>query len=60
MKTEFELTLFDDEATAKRLTILNKLEAMFDDPRNVIPESYFYFSDKIPVGSTIRVTFEVI
>ena len=60
MKTEFELTLFDDKHTAKSLTVLNKLEAMFDHPRNLIPESYYWFSDEIPIGSTIRVTLELV
>lgn len=60
MKTTFDMTLFDDEKTRKQLTILNCLETMFDDERNILPEEYLYFSDDLPMGSTVRVTFEVI
>lgn len=60
MKTEFELTLFDDEQTRKLEPILNRMEIMFDDRRNNLPDEYYWFSDNIPFGSKIRVTFEVI
>ena len=60
MKTEFEMTLFDDEETAKNLTILNRLEALFDHSKNTLPEDYFWFSDNLPVGSRVKITFEVI
>ena len=56
----FELTLFNDEHTRDKLHMLNTLEAMFDDARNVLPEEYFYFSDDLPLGSRVRVTFELI
>lgn len=60
MKTTFDLTLFDDAETHKKLTLLSRLEAMFDDERNVLPPEYFYFSDELPMGSRVRITFEVI
>ena len=60
MKITFDMTLFDDEKNRKKLTSLNKLETLFDDERNILPEEYFYFSDDLPMGSTVRVTFEVI
>ena len=60
MKITFDMTLFDDEKNRKKLTCLNKLETLFDDERNILPEEYFYFSDGLPMGSTVRVTFEVI
>jgi hypothetical protein len=60
MKATFDLTLFDDEKTRKKLTVLNTLETMFDDERNILPPEYFYFSDDLPVGSRVRITFEVI
>lgn len=59
MKCEFDLTLFDDASVHEKVTVMNKLEAMFDDARNVLPENYFYFSDEIDFGTTIHVTFEV-
>jgi hypothetical protein len=60
MKTEFEMTLFDDEETAKNLTLLNRLEALFDHSKNSLPEEYFWFSDNLPVGSRVKITFQVI
>ena len=45
MKAEFEMTLFDDEETAKKLTILNRLETLFDHTKNNLPEDYFWLSD---------------
>lgn len=60
MKTTFDMTLFNDENTLKKLTVLNTLEIMFDDERNVLPPEYFYFSDNLPLGSRVRITFEVI
>ena len=57
-KTSFEMTLFDDEYVKKKLTMLGTLEAMFDDARNEFPQEYYWFSDKIPLGTRIRVTLE--
>lgn len=60
MKTEFEMTLWDDAETEKNLTILNRLEALFDHSKNTLPKDYFWFSDNLPVGSRVKITFEVI
>lgn len=60
MKAIVDMTLFDDEMTRKKLTVLNTLETMFDDERNVLPAEYFYFSDELPVGTKVRITFEVV
>ena len=60
MKTEFILKLFDDEKMRNKLTIMNCLEAMLDDERNVLPEEYYYFTDNIPLGKSIKITFELI
>jgi len=60
MKTTFDLTLFDDEATRKKGRLLNRLELMFDDVRNPLPDEYYVLTSEIPFGSKIRVTFEVI
>ena len=54
------MTLWDDAETAKDLTILNRLEALFDHSKNSLPEEYYWFSDNLPVGSKVRITFEVI
>ena len=60
MKTEFEMTLWDDEETVKKLPILNRLETLFDHSKNTLPEDYYWFSDNLPVGSRVKITFEVI
>lgn len=60
MKITFDMILFDDEKNRKKLTCLNKLETLFDDERNILPEEYLYFSDDLPMGSKVRITFEVI
>jgi hypothetical protein len=57
-KASFEMTLFDDETTTKKLSLLNTLETMFDDARNILPQEYYWFSDNVPLGTTIRVTLE--
>jgi len=59
-KAVVEMTLFDDEETRRKLTLLNRMETMFDDVRNLLPPEYYYFSDGLPLGTTIRVTFEVV
>lgn len=60
MKTEFEMTLFNDEETAKNLTVLNRLEVLFNHSKNTLPKDYFWFSDNLPLGSRVKITFEVI
>ena len=60
MKTTFDLTLFDDEKTRKKGRLLNRLDLMFDDVRNPLPDEYYKFATEIPFGSKVRVTFEVI
>ena len=60
MKTEFEMTLWDDEETARDLTILNRLETLFDHSKNTLPKDYYWFSDNLPVGARVKITFEVI
>ena len=56
----FDLTLFDDEQSRHLSLLLNRLEIMFDDARNTLPDDYYYFADKLPFGSKVRVTFEVV
>jgi hypothetical protein len=60
MKTQFDLTLFNDEKTKEKLEIMNCLEAMFDDDRNHLPNEYYFFSDGIQMGRTVRVTLELV
>lgn len=58
--TEFDLTLFDDDVTRDKLKVMNRLEAMFDDARNKLPDNYFSMVDQLPLGATVRFTMEVI
>jgi hypothetical protein len=60
MKAEFPLTLFDDDRTKRKLGSMSKLEVMFDDARNTLPPEFFWFSDEVPMGSTIMVTLELV
>ena len=60
MKTEFEMTLFEDDETHKKLTLLSPLETMFDHSKNILPLDYYWFSDKLPVGSRVKITFEIV
>jgi hypothetical protein len=60
MKTQFVMTLFDDAETSGNLQMLNRLEALFDHSKNILPLDYWWFSDQLPVGSRVRITFEVV
>lgn len=60
METRFDLELRDTEENHQKLRLLNKLEVAFDDEINGLPASYYDFVENVPMGSTIRVTLEVI
>ena len=59
-KAEFELTLYDNEKNIEKFNTMSKLEIMFDDEDNPLPPEYFFFSDYIPWGSKMKVTFELV
>jgi hypothetical protein len=59
-KAEFELTFFDDVHFKRKLGALSKIEAAFDDNRNKLPPEYYWFSDEVPLGSKVNITFELI
>tara|TARA_R110002126_G_scaffold112184_2_gene250356 strand:- start:330 stop:497 length:168 start_codon:yes stop_codon:yes gene_type:complete len=54
------MTLFEDDETHKKLTLLSPLETMFDHSKNILPLDYYWFSDKLPVGSRVKITFEIV
>jgi len=58
-KAEFVLTFFDDYDFKRKLGILSKIEAAFDDSRNELPPEYYWFSDEVPLGRKIKITFEL-
>jgi len=60
MKTELELTLWDDEETARKLSMLSPLEILFDHSKNSLTDEYYRLSDNLPVGARVKITFEVI
>lgn len=59
-RVEFEMTLYNDAETIKKLTLLNCLETMFDDHRNILPPEYYHFSDGLPLGTRIKFTMEIV
>lgn len=59
-KTDFCLKLFDDEYTKNKLKLLSKLEVAFDDHRNILPEAYFEIVENAPLGSSFKITIEII
>ena len=59
MKSEFVLKLYDCEETKRKLTLMSCLEAMFDDSRNAIPESFTFFNDEVPLGKSVKISFEL-
>lgn len=60
MKSEFTLKLYDDEHVKRKLEVMSCLEAMFDDIRNPIPKSFAFFNDELPLGKSIKITFELV
>lgn len=66
MKAEFTLQTFDDEHFRKKLGFLSVLEAAFDDYRNEVPESFYFFGGEsesgipFPFGKGIKITVELV
>lgn len=61
MKTEFPLTLHDNDKNRDKSPYLQRIEIMFDDENNPLPDEWFSFwSDNIPWGSTIKITLETV
>ena len=60
MKAEVIWTLFDDDIIKEKLEIMNTLETMWDDERNTIPDDLNFFVEKLPLGSKVKITFELV
>lgn len=56
----FQMTLFDDDAVREKLTVMSKMDVMFDDSRNNDPDEYYELINNLPLGSSIRITVEVV
>lgn len=57
---QFTLKLFDDESTKKKLEVMDQMDAMIDDERNVIPEEYWTLLESIKPGELLKLTVEKI
>lgn len=55
-----EWTLFDDDTSKEKLEILNTLETMWDDERNERSDELNFFVEELPLGSKVRITFELL
>jgi hypothetical protein len=52
-------TLFDDESTRKKATVMNKIEVMVDDARNDDYESFWLaLEDFLEWGKSYKITIE--
>ena len=60
MKAEVIWTLFDDDIVKEKLEIMNTLETMWDDERNHIPDDLNFFVEELPLGSRVKITFELV
>jgi hypothetical protein len=60
MKAVWVCTLFDDEKTRKACGFLNRMEAAWDDARNTCPPELEFFTEHLPFGSVVKVTFELV
>lgn len=65
MKTEFEMTLFDNPKNRAKTNALCSLDIMFDDIDNPLPESWYEFWNSeaglnMPWGTKIKITLEVV
>ena len=60
MKAEVIWTLFDDDIVKEKLEIMNTLETMWDDERNQIPDDLNFFVEQLPLGSKVKITFELV
>ena len=56
----FELLLPDTPKTVALLEILSPLEAMFNAEENTLPPEYFAYTADVPLGTIIKVSFEVV
>lgn len=65
MKTEFEMTLFDNPKNREKAHCLASLDIMFDDADNPLPESWYELWNSeagvdMPWGTKVKITLEVI
>ena len=65
MKTQFEMTLFDNEDNRRKAECMGTLEIMLDDLDNPLPDAWYeVFNSEagqgVNWGDKVRVTLEII
>lgn len=58
MQVELKLYLKDTEENRKKEKLLSKLEILFDDVDNVLPEEYFNFIKNMKWNTNYKIIFE--
>lgn len=53
-------TLFDDESTRKKFTVMNKIDVMVDDERNDDMDFWKALDDFLEWGKSYKITIEEI
>jgi len=56
----FDMILFDNDVVREKLTVMDPIEAMFDDQYNEVPEEYWDLVENLQPGEGIRITMEKI
>jgi len=59
-KTSFILTMFDDEETKEASLWMDDISVIFNHSKNVLPDEYYQMQDGFPLGSKVKVTFEIL
>jgi hypothetical protein len=59
-KTSFTLTMFDDDETKEASLWMNDISVMFNHSKNILPDEYYQMQDGFPIGSKVKVTFEIL
>ena len=57
-KASFTLKLFEDESTKFKLGVMNNMECLFDDERNVVPDLYYEIVEGLQLGESLKITIE--
>ena len=59
-KVVFVMKLYDDASVREKLTVMDKMDVMFDDARNAVPNEYYELIKNLELGVKIKVTVEKI
>lgn len=56
----FIMTLFDDDSVKEKLTVMQPVEAAFDDERNTVPDDYWDLMENWKPGQSVKITMELV